>query len=296
MGNTKSNYERHEDDEYEQQRIHLGKDCRLIVGDIHFSKRKKCLTTQDQLSSSSNSSLASSFDDDPSPLSSSTLSVELISIDLPFVNDDTNELDIRLLNQYLTQQQSYGKELTHLYRIELNSKSKSRSLIGVYYDQIYRTEDFTIEKISSLNEETIAKFAKKTILSIYSTSQNLNREPQLFVISRKTVAENSTYKLIHSTETSDWLEPFVYYSKRGYRLCGFVENSSSLSWLFEEKTNCQYDHCVIEIRTKTFSLNKWKTFLNLMYKQQWKLVTIHDYYSQMNKFSILCFFQRVKQN
>lgn len=287
MGNTKSTYERHEDDEDEQQRIHLGKDFRLIIGDINFSKRKKHLTTEEQLSSSSsNSSLASSNDD----ASSSSSSIELISIDLLLISDDNNQFDIRTLNQYLIQQQPYGKELTHLYT---SSKSQSKSLIGIYYDQPYLTEDFTIEKISSLNQETLDKFTKKTILSIYSTKS------QIYLISRKTLSEDSRYKLVHSTETSDWLEPFVYYSKRGYRLCGFVENLPSISWLFEEKANIQYDHCVIETRMKTFSLNKSKTFLNLMFKQQWKLVTIHNY-SQTKKstkqYSILWFFQRVKQN
>jgi len=189
MGNSRSSYERHEDDE-QQQRIVIGKEFRLVLGQINLSsdimKRKKILLNNRQQShrelssSSSNSTItsSSSFDQYPS-------SVSLIQLDIPTSQFDSNELNTHAFMQYLLQQESYGKELTHIFKIPStttqnnNHKSRSKTLptlkiAAIYYDQPCITNELNIGIISLLYEneleQKIQEFNEKNILSIYTSS------------------------------------------------------------------------------------------------------------------------------
>jgi hypothetical protein len=182
MGNSRSNYERHEDAEQQQQRIVIGKEFRLILGQLNLTKRKKILPITKQQhhrklsSSSSNSTITSSSSSDQQHSS-----VSLIQFDIPSSPIDSNEFDIHILMQYLFHQQSYGKELSYIFKIPfpMNHKSQSKSLptlsiAAIYSDQSSTTKDLNIDKLSLLNEnqleEKIQDFNGKNILSIYTTS------------------------------------------------------------------------------------------------------------------------------
>jgi hypothetical protein len=185
MGNSRSSYERHEDDE-QQQRIVIGKEFRLVLGQLNLSsdimKRKKILLNNRQQShrelssASSNSTItsSSSFDQYPS-------SVSLIQLDIPTSQFDSNELNTHALMQYLLQQESYGKELTHIFKIPSTTTHKSRSktlptvkIAAIYYDQPCTTNELNIGIISLLYEneleQKIQEFNEKNILSIYTSS------------------------------------------------------------------------------------------------------------------------------
>lgn len=109
-------------------------------------------------------------------------------------------------------------------------------------------------------------------------------------------------------ENFEWLHPFINYSNLGYRLCGIIplinsplENSFTIYWLFEQiQTNeiLPYDYCIIEYQLKSFSLNNLISLLNLMSKQDWKLVTTFDYHQKKKKnrdqIYFLLFFQKLK--
>jgi hypothetical protein len=108
-------------------------------------------------------------------------------------------------------------------------------------------------------------------------------------------------------ENFEWLHPFIDYSNLGYRLCGIIplnnsslETSFTIYWLFEQLESneiIQYDYSLIEYRLKSFSLNSWTSLLNLMFKQEWKLVATFNY-NQKKKHNeqiyFLLFFQRLK--
>jgi len=110
-------------------------------------------------------------------------------------------------------------------------------------------------------------------------------------------------------ENFEWLHPFIDYSNLGYRLCGIIpfiispsENSFTIYWVFEQiETNdaIQYDYSIIEYQFKSSSFNNWISLLNLMSKQEWKLVATFDY-NQKKKTGeqtyFLLFFQRLKNS
>jgi len=109
-------------------------------------------------------------------------------------------------------------------------------------------------------------------------------------------------------ENFEWLHPFIDYSNLGYRLCGIIpyknfplETSFTIYWLFEQiETNetIQYDYCLIEYQLKSFSLNSWISLINLMSKQEWKLVATFNYNQKKKNHGeqiyFLIFFQRLK--
>lgn len=138
-------------------------------------------------------------------------------------------------------------------------------------------------------------------------------ESTAYIIYRKNISQDSKYKLIRSTtmsktalENFEWLQPFIDYSTLGYRLCGIIpynnsplETSFTIYWLFEEiEKQISYDYCLIEYQLKTFSLNNWISLLNLMCKQEWKLVTTFNYNQKKKHHGeqkcFLLFFQRLK--
>lgn len=153
--------------------------------------------------------------------------------------------------------------------------------------------------------------------SRFSYKSNLHfLESLAYVIYTNSLTPPTRYHLIRSTITStnelksvEWLQPFVDYSKRGYRLCGLLsiehppfETSRTLYWLFEQTENLEtfsYDCCLLEYSLKSFSLHRWTSLLNLMWKQQWKLVGTFQYDSKKNKTEqmyLLLFFQRSATN
>ncbi|CAF2484690.1 unnamed protein product [Rotaria sp. Silwood2] len=337
MGNSRSNYERHEDDE-QQQRIVIGKEFRLVLGQLNLSsdliKRKKTFSNNKQQYpqkvslSSSNSTItsSSSFDNHHS-------SVYVIQLDIPTSPFDSNELDTHSFIQYLFHQDSYGKELTHIFKIPIpipnnnknnnnnnnnnNQKSQSKTLptfkiAAVYYDQPTTTNELNIETISLSSEhefeEKFQEFNEKNILSVYTSKS------KAYIISTKKLMIHYKYKLIRSTtmsktilENFEWLHPFINYSNLGYRLCGIIPISNSpldtsftIYWLFEQiETNeaIQYDYCIIEYQLKSFSFNSWTALLNLMAKQEWKLEATFDYHQKKKngqQIYFLLFFQRIK--
>jgi hypothetical protein len=190
MGNSTSNYERHEDDE-QQQRTVIGKEFRLVLGQLDLSSnvtktKRFILNTKQQRqrktsSSSSNSTITSSSSSDHHPSS-----VSLIYLDIPTSPFDSNELNTHALIQYLSHQESYGKELSHIFKIPFpntnNSKSRTKTLptlkiATVYYDQPSATNEYNIETISLLYEnelkQKIQEFNEKHILSIYTSSSSI---------------------------------------------------------------------------------------------------------------------------
>ncbi|CAF1259953.1 unnamed protein product [Adineta steineri] len=324
MGNSRSNYERHEDDE-QQQRIVIGKEFRLVLGQLNLSsdlvKRKKILLNNKQQrrgeisSSSSNSTITSVSSSDHSHTS-----VSLIQLDIPTSPSDSNELDIHALMQYLSNQEVDGKELSHMFKIPFNTtnnKSRAKTLptlkiAAVYYDQPCATNELNIELISLQHEnkleQNLQKFYEKNILSIYTSKSTA------YVIYTKNLSLHNNYKLICSVtmskttlENFEWLHPFIDYSNLGYRLCGIIpfinsstENSFTIYWLFEQiETNesIQYDYSIIEYQLKSSSFTNCLALLNLMSKHEWKLVATFDY-NQKKKHGeqtyFLLFFQRLK--
>ncbi|CAF1151067.1 unnamed protein product, partial [Didymodactylos carnosus] len=130
---------------------------------------------------------------------------------------------------------------------------------------------------------------------------------------------------------SEWLQPFVKYSKLGYRLCSIIihRDTPSISvthnltndndelttrkkltfivyWIFEQSQQQEeYECCVIEYRFKLrhklndFHINtNWTDFLNNMAMKRWQLVTTVELPRTIrndgNKFifKLLLFFQR----
>ena len=198
MGNSTSQYERHEDDE-QQQRLVINREFRLVLGQLDLSsdliKSKKTLLNNSTnsngkqprhrkiSSSSSNSTITSSSSSDH-PLSS----ISLVHLDIPTSSFDSNELDTHALVQYLLHHESYGKELSHLFRLPSttttaasNPKSRSKSLptakiVAVYYDQPSTTNEFSIETIALFNENEFEgkcqQFYHTSILSIYTSSRS----------------------------------------------------------------------------------------------------------------------------
>jgi hypothetical protein len=336
MGNSRSNYKRHEDDE-QQQRIVIGKEFRLVLGQLNLTKQKKILLNTKQQnrrklsSSSSNSTITSSSSSD-----NQNSSVSLIQFDIPTSPLDSNEFDIHALIQYLFQQQSNGKELSHIFQIPFNHKTQLKTfptlqIAAIYYEQSSTTiNQLNIESISLFYEneleQKIQKFNEKNILSIYTSSlislslitflrNLLFLESTAYIIYTKNLSIHKKYKLIRSTtmlkttlENFEWLQPFIDYSNLGYRLCGIIsynnsplETSFTIYWLFEQiETNerIPYDYCLIEYQLKTFSLNSWISLLNLMSKQEWKLVSTFNYNEKKKNHGeqiyFLLFFQRLK--
>ncbi|UJR37131.1 hypothetical protein I4U23_029835 [Adineta vaga] len=328
MGNSRSNYERHEDDE-QQQRMVIGKEFRLILGHLQLSsdliKRHKILFNNKQQhhhhhreisSSSSNSTITSS-----SSFEQQHSSVSFIQLDIPISPFDSNEFDTHAFMQYLLQQESYGKELSHVFKIPSiltnNRKIRMKTLptlkiATVYYDQSCSTHDLHIEVLSLEHEneleQKIQEFNEKNILSIYISKSSA------YVIYTKSSSLTNKYKIIRSTTMSktaldnfEWLHPFIDYSNLGYRLCGIIpfmncpsENSFTIYWVFEQfesNETIQYDYSLIEYQLKSSSSPEWFSLLNLMLKKEWKLVATFDY-NQKKKSSeqtyFLLFFQRVK--
>jgi hypothetical protein len=131
-------------------------------------------------------------------------------------------------------------------------------------------------------------------------------ESTAYIIYRKSPIVHKKYKLIRSSigKNLQWLQPFIDYSKQGYRLCGLIpfnqsssESSLIISWLFEMNETISYDYCLFEYQSKNFSLNNWTLLLNLMSKQEWKLVGTIDYYQKKKtgeQIYFLMFFQRLK--
>ena len=109
----------------------------------------------------------------------------LIHLDIPTSPFDSNELNTHAFLQYLLDQDSYGKELTHIFRAppSTGTQTKSRlkslptvSIAAVYYDQPASSNEVTIETISLLDEKDLdnqfAAFNNRTILSIYASSKS----------------------------------------------------------------------------------------------------------------------------
>ena len=179
MGNSTSNYERHEDDE-QQQRIIIGKEFRLVLGQFDLSsklrKRKKILSNAKQQrdrkvsSSSSNSTITSSSSSDHQQSS-----VSLIQLDIPTSLFNSNEPNTHALIQYLFPQESYGKELSHIFQIPFLNSNKSKSLptlqlATIYYDQPLTSNELNIDILYENElEEKLLKFNGKNILSIYTS-------------------------------------------------------------------------------------------------------------------------------
>jgi hypothetical protein len=110
-------------------------------------------------------------------------------------------------------------------------------------------------------------------------------------------------------ENFEWLHPFINYSNLGYRLCGIIpfvdsplDTSFTIYWLFEQiesNESIQYDYCIIEYQLKSPSLNSWTSLLNLMAKQEWKLVTTFEYNQKKKngeQIYFLLFFQKLKSH
>lgn len=330
MGNSKSNYERHKDDDeqqQQQQRIIIEKEFYLVLGQLDLPKEKKISFNKKQLhrklssSSSSNSTITSSSSSDQQyPF------VSLIQFDIPTSLFDSNEFNTQTLIQYLIHQQSDGKEFSQLFKIPCPTNHKTLSTLqiaAIYYDQTSITNDLNIECISLLNEnefeQKIEEFNEKNILSIctssiiilfYFTHSSLTfiLESTAYIIYTKNLTVDKKYKLIRSTivshENLQWLHPFIDYSKQGYRLCGLIpfnqsssENFLTIYWLFESNETISYDYCLLEYQSKSFSLNNWISLLNLMSKQEWKLVGTMNYNQKKKNdehiYFLLCF-QRLK--
>lgn len=133
-----------------------------------------------------------------------------------------------------------------------------------------------------------------------------------YVIYTNNVSHSNRYRLIRSRISSmndlksfEWIQPFLDYSKQGYRLCGLIpiehppfETCLTLYWLFEQIESpivVPYEKCLLEYSIKSFSLPRWTTLLNLMWKQQWKLVGTFHYDQKKNnaeQMYLLVFFQR----
>jgi len=159
MGNSKSDYERHKDDDEQQQRIVIGKEFRLVLGQLNLTKGKII-----SLSSSSSSDHQHTF-------------ASLIQFDILTSPFDSNEFNTHTLIQYLNQQQSDEKELSHLFKIPFSTNRKTLptlQIAAIYYDQTLTTKDLNIERISLLNEneleQKIEEFNEKNILSICTSS------------------------------------------------------------------------------------------------------------------------------
>ena len=188
MGNSRSNYERHEDDE-QRQRITIGKDFRLVLGQLDispdltkgkiFPSNNKQQRHRRVSSSSLNSTIISSSSDRHHSL------VTLIQFDIPSSPFDSNELDTHALIKYLAHQDCNGRELTHIFKIPTNITSNNNhkfqsevlptsKIVAVYCDQSSTTNELNIETISLFNENELEKkleeFDEKNIVSIYASS------------------------------------------------------------------------------------------------------------------------------
>lgn len=134
-----------------------------------------------------------------------------------------------------------------------------------------------------------------------------------YVIYTNNVSLPNKYHLIRSKISSinelksfEWLQPFLDYSKQGYRLCGLIpidhppfDTCLTIYWLFEQMETTEtipYEKCLLEYSTKSFSLSRWTALLNLMWKQHWKLVGTFHYDQKKNnaeQMYLLLFFQRL---
>lgn len=132
----------------------------------------------------------------------------------------------------------------------------------------------------------------------------------LYIIYTKNLPAQNKYHLVRSTVTPqtalkdlDWLQPFIDYSKLGYRLCGLIpfdrppfETCFTVYWLFEQvEGSDSYDSCLLEYSFKSFSLNRWRSLLNFMARQEWKLVATFNSEqkkSHAEQLYFLLFFQR----
>lgn len=192
MGNSRSNYERHEDDE-QQQRMVIGKQFRLILGQLDLPsdivKRKKTFSNYKQAYSrkvslsSSNSTITSSSSSDHH-----NSSIYFLQLDIPTSPFSPNEIDANTLIQYLLNQDTYGKELTHVFKIpnnmnisNNNQKSQLKTLptvkiAAVYYDSSSTNHDLHTETISLSSENElegkIQEFNEKNIQCIYTSSKS----------------------------------------------------------------------------------------------------------------------------
>jgi hypothetical protein len=195
MGNSTSQYERHEDDE-QQQRMVISRDFRLVLGQLDLSseqtKKKRSLLSNQKprhrkisSSSSSNTTITSSSSSSSSS-DQQYSSVALSHLDIPTSPFDLNELDTNVFLQYLLDQDFYGKELSHVFKvpplISTHPKARSKtlptvSIAAIYYDQSASSNELTIETISLLDdtdlETRFAAFNNRTILSIYGSSECL---------------------------------------------------------------------------------------------------------------------------
>ena len=183
MGNSKSNYERYEDDhdQVQRRRIVIERDFRLLLGQVDLNKEKKVVSSKSKqhrkLSSSSSNSTTGS-------ISSIDLQHSYTSLVQFDISISRNELDIQTLSQYLIHQQSSGKELAHLFSIPSNRKTQTKDaentqhIAAVYYEQTSMTNDLNIERISLSDENQIEhqleQFYSKNILSIYPSSNPLS--------------------------------------------------------------------------------------------------------------------------
>ena len=308
-GNTSHHYERHEDDE-QQQRSTIHGDFRLILGQVDLSldinQRKRLSFTYKQ---PRHRKISSSTDQQSS-------TVSLLIIDIPTSPFDSNELDTHTFVRNLLDQDVYGKELAHLFRIPHINEQKSRSktlptikLAAIYYEQASTTNDLTIDTLSYVDENDfegkVDLFKDKIILSTYTSSKrsvdyhqsifiDIILESNIYLISTKNLSKNSQYIWIRSTtmfrtalENFEWFQPFIHYSHIGYRLCGVIplvnkppETSLTIYWLFERMEKVHYEPCILEYQWKSScsnSLINWTSLLNWMSKQEWKLVSTLDY-------------------
>jgi hypothetical protein len=188
MGNANHHYERHEDDE-QQQCVVINRDFRLVLGQLDLAtdlltRNKKFLnhrqTRHRKMSSSSSLSCTISTSTDCQPSSMS-----LLYLDIPTSLFDHNELDTYAFRQYLCDQDFYGKELYHVFKVPtlLNNHSKSRcqtlptlKLAAIYYDQPSTNNELIIDTVPLFDDADdfqgkFQVFNDKTILAMYTSSK-----------------------------------------------------------------------------------------------------------------------------
>lgn len=176
-GNSTHHYQRHEDDEQQQQKIVIHRDFRLVYGQLDLTSE---LTQRKRLS------LTSKKAPRHRKISASTdqqfASVSLIILEIPTSPFDSNDLDIPTFRRTLLDQDLYGKELSHLFRLPSMTEGKSSmktlptvKLAAVYYEQALMTGDLTIDPLPYLDEKEIEskfdQFKDKTILTTYTSSK-----------------------------------------------------------------------------------------------------------------------------
>lgn len=193
MGNSKSNYERYEDDhdQIQRRRILIERDFRLLLGHVNLNKEKKGLSSKSKqhrkLSSSSSNSTTGSI----SSMDLQQTYASLVQFDIPISRLNANELDTQTLIQYVIHQQASGKELAHLFQIPSNRKTETKTtqhIAAVYYEQNSMANDLNIERISLIDEDQLEhqleQFYSKNILSIYPSSNSLSPDLSLICICR----------------------------------------------------------------------------------------------------------------